>query len=74
MIAQRKPNQDKGFEELRGSGVEIPGKSQFLPSATFNRGLKPNMDGAWRWFLPTFGASFSPSGELRARAVRSTRV
>ena len=69
MIAQRKPNQDKGFEDLSGSGADIARKLQFLRSATSNRGLKPSMDGAWRWFLPTFGASFSPPGELRALAV-----
>jgi hypothetical protein len=46
MIAQRKPNQDKGFEELRGSGVDIARKPQILRSTTPNRGLKPSMDGA----------------------------
>jgi hypothetical protein len=69
MIAQRKPNQDKGFEDLRGSGVDNTRKSQLLCVATSNSGLKPSMDGAWRWFLPTFGASIPLSGELRARTV-----
>jgi hypothetical protein len=36
MIAQRKPNQDKGFEDLRGSGVDIARKTQILHSATRN--------------------------------------
>jgi hypothetical protein len=66
MIAQRKPNQDKGFEELHGCGADKATKLPFLLPATFNRGLKPSPDGAWRWYLPTFSASFSPFGELRA--------
>jgi hypothetical protein len=69
MIAQRKPNQDKGFEDFHGSGADIARKLQFVPFATSNRGLKPSMDGAWRWFLPTPCASFSPPRELRALAV-----
>jgi hypothetical protein len=36
MIAQRKPNQDKGFEDLRGSGADIARKLQFSRPATFN--------------------------------------
>jgi hypothetical protein len=69
MIAQRKPNQDKGFEDFHGSQADIARKLQFLPFAIANRGLKPSVDGAWRWFLPTSRASFSPPGELRALAV-----
>jgi hypothetical protein len=53
MIAQRKPNQDKGFEDLSGSGAEIEGKPFFFLFTDLNRGLKPSVDGAWRWFLPT---------------------
>ena len=46
MIAQRKPNQDKGFEELSGSGAEIEGKPFLFLFENLNRGLKPSMGGA----------------------------
>jgi hypothetical protein len=46
MIAQRKPNQDKGFEELSGSGGRYRGKPFFFLFPDLNRRLKPSMDGA----------------------------
>jgi hypothetical protein len=46
MIAQRKPNQDKGFEDFSGSRAMTARKPLFLLFEGANRGLKPSTDGA----------------------------
>ncbi|HEY1995594.1 hypothetical protein [Paraburkholderia sp.] len=60
MIAQRKPKQDKGFEELRGCLPELFGKLPFLSLPDSNSPSNQGFTGGWRWFLPTFAARISP--------------
>jgi hypothetical protein len=57
MIAQRKPNLDKGFEELHPATPDTAWKAAFLPLRASNRCNQDRSKPRQRWFLPTFGTA-----------------
>jgi hypothetical protein len=54
MIAQRKPNLDKGFEELHAATPDTAWKAAFLTFDTSNKCSQQASKPRQRWFLPTF--------------------
>jgi hypothetical protein len=54
MIAQRKPNLDKGFEELHPAMPDTAWKAAFSASRASNGRYPRRSKPRQRWFLPTF--------------------